>query len=326
MTWLWLDWTITWLSCDLTELWLDWAVTWLSCDLTELWLDWAVTWQYYLTGLSYDLTELWLDCDLTELWLDWTITWLSCDLTELWLDWAVTWLSCDLTELWLDWAATWLSCDLTELWLDWAVTWLSCDLTELWLDWAVTWLSCDLTELWLELWLDWAVTWLSCDLTELWRGWAITLRSCSYIGSFSTKLPLIMYPERLDENVSLPWRFTIPVLRRTIFCSQNAWATTGKRGGSRHFNKCITHSRTHKPWAEKDHQGDDGSTLGSKPWSNNAESEQEFGQPLYSLSAPGPEGSEYNSVVPRFQVVIPIASFFVVFRLWRHGCSSLMPP
>ncbi len=37
-----------------------------------------------------------------------------------------------------------------------------------------------------------------------------------------------------------------------------------------------------------------------KPWSNNAESEQEFGQTLYSLSAPGPEGSEYNSVVPRF--------------------------
>ena len=132
------------------ELWLDWAMTWLSCDLTELWRDWAVTW------LSYYWAVTWLSCDVTELWLDWAVTWLSCNLTELWRDWAVTWL-----------AVTWLSCDLTELWLDWTVTWLSCnltgcDLTELWLDWAVTWLSCNLT----ELWLDWAMTWLSCDLTE----------------------------------------------------------------------------------------------------------------------------------------------------------------
>ena len=110
------------------------------------------------------------------------ITWLSYEFIELLLDWAMTWLSYDLTELWLDWAMTWLSYDLTELWLDWAMTWLSYDLTELWLDWAITWLSYDLT----ELWLDWAMTWLSYYLTELW------LRSHSYIGSFSSKLPLII--------------------------------------------------------------------------------------------------------------------------------------
>ena len=219
-----LDWTITWLSYDLTELLLDWAMTWLSYDSTELWLDWAITWlSYYLTELWLDWAMTWLSCDLTELWLDWTITWLSYYLTELWLDWAVTWLSYDLTELWLDWAITamtWLSYDLTELelwldwlsydtellldwaitamtWLDWAITWLNYYLTELLLDWAMTWLSYDLT----ELWLDWAITWLSYDLTELWLDWAITwlsyyltelwLRSHSYIGSFSSKLPLI---------------------------------------------------------------------------------------------------------------------------------------
>ncbi len=48
----------------------------------------------------------------------------------------------------------------------------------------MTWLSYDLTELWLD--------WLSYDLTELWLDWAIELRSHSYIGSFSTKLPLII--------------------------------------------------------------------------------------------------------------------------------------
>ena len=214
LTELWLDWAITWPSYDVTELWLDWAMIWLSYDLTELWLDWAMTWLSYdlterwfdwaMTWLSYDLTELlldwamtWLSYDLTELWLDWAMTWLSYDLTELWLDWAMTWLSYDLTELWFDWAMTWLSYDLTELWLDWAMTWLSYDLTELWLDWAMTWLSYDLT----ELWLDWAMTWLSYYLTELWLDWAIELRSHSYIGSFSTKLPLIIIKGSLDEKL-----------------------------------------------------------------------------------------------------------------------------
>ena len=261
LTELWLDWAVTWavtwLSCDLTELWLDWTVTWLSCDLTELWLDWAITW------LSCDLTELWLDwavtwlsCDLTELWLDWAVTWLSCDLTELWLGWAVTWLSCDLTELWLDWAVTWLSCDLTELWLDWAVTWVNYYLTKLWLDWAVTWLSYYLTELWLdwaetwlsyyltELWLDWAVTWLSCDLTELWLDWAvtwlsvtcelwldwaITLRSCSYIGSFSTKLPLnILIINHITNTIQWPeTKMTLVWLEKALF-----WGTNPARQSS----------------------------------------------------------------------------------------------
>ena len=150
------------------------AMTWLSYYLTELWLDWAMTW------LSYDLTEL---------WLDWAMTWLSYDLTELWLDWAMTWMSYYLTELLLDWAITWLS-----------FTWLSYDLTELWLDWAMTWLSYDLT----ELLLDWAMTWLSYYLTELWLDWAIELRSHSYIGSFSTKLPLIMNYDTFWEGFPCP--------------------------------------------------------------------------------------------------------------------------
>ena len=77
------------------------------------------------------------------------------------------------------------------------LTWLSYDLTELWLDWAITWLSYDLT----ELLLDWAMTWLSYDLTELWLDWAIELRSHSYIGRFSTKLPLIMCAQvRVDST------------------------------------------------------------------------------------------------------------------------------
>ena len=129
-------------------------MTWPSYDLTELWLDWAMIW------LSYDLCY-----DLTEILLDRAMTWLSYGLTELWL--------------WLDWAMTWLSYDLTELLLDWAITWLSYDLTELLLDGAMTWLS--------------YYNWLSYYLTELWLDWAIELRSHSYIGSFSTKLPLIIY-------------------------------------------------------------------------------------------------------------------------------------
>ena len=152
---------MTWLSYYLTELLLDWAIAWLSYDLTELLLDWASTW------LSYDLTEL---------LLDWAMTWLSYYLTELLLDWAITWLSYDLTELLLDWAMTWLSYYLTELLLD-----MSYDLTELLLDWAITWLSYYLTELLLDM---------SYDLTELWLDCAIELRSHSYIGSFSTRLPL----------------------------------------------------------------------------------------------------------------------------------------
>ena len=216
MTWLstelWLDWAMTWLSYGLTELWLDWAITWLSYYLTELLLDRAMTW------LSYDLTELlldwaitWLRFDLTELWLDWAMTWLSYDLTELSLDWAITWLSYDLIELWLDWAMTWRSYYLTELLLDWAMTWLSYYLTELWLDWAMTWLSYYLT----ELLLDWAMTWLSYYLTELWLDWAIELRSHSYIGSFSTKLPLTIYGLYKVYNMEECWTFR----KQLLVCS-----------------------------------------------------------------------------------------------------------
>ena len=178
MTWLnyYLTELLTWLNYYLT-LWLDWAMTWLS----ELLLDRAMTWlSYYLTEhraitwLNYYLTELWLNYYLTERWLDW-------DWTMLLLDWAMTSLSYDL-RLWLDRAMTWLSYYLTE---HRAITWLNYYLTELWLNYYLT-----------ERWLDW--DWTSYDL-RLWRGWAITLRSCSYIGSFSTKLPLINI--NIDINI-----------------------------------------------------------------------------------------------------------------------------
>ena len=190
-----------------------------------------------MTWLSYDLTELWLHYYLTELLLDWAMTWLSYDLLSyaLLLDWAITWLHYYLTELLLDWAMTWLSYDLTELWLHYY-------LTELLLDWAMTWLSYDLLSY--ALLLDWAITWLHYYLTELWLDWAIELRSHSYIGSFSTKLPLIiweMFPLKKLDNYfckNINWRnkeFNILLMEKSLNMSGNKttksypWKKTGNK-------------------------------------------------------------------------------------------------
>ena len=139
----------------------------------------------------------------TERWLYWTVTLLNSDSTELWLYWTLTLLNSDSTELWLYWTLTLLNGDSTELWLYWTVTLLNCDSTELWLYWTVTLLNCDST----ELWLYWTVNLLNSDSTELWLYWTLTLLcltllGCrSYIGSFSTKLPLTIDISAIVDEV-----------------------------------------------------------------------------------------------------------------------------
>ena len=185
-----LYWTVTWLNCSLTEVLLDWTVPWLNCSLTKVLLDWAVPClNCSLTELLLDWTVSWLNCSLTEVLLDWTVPWLNCSLTEVFLDWTGTWLNCRLTELFLDWSVTWLNCSLTELFLDWTVPWLKCYLTELFLAWTVPWLNWYLT----ELLLYWTVTWLNSYFTKVLLFWTLFMFKSPWLGSFSTKLPLIVY-------------------------------------------------------------------------------------------------------------------------------------
>ena len=164
---------------------------------------------HWLNGDSplYWTTALWTT---ERAWLYWTVTLLNSDSTELWLYWTLTLLNSDSTELWLtltllngDW--TLLNGDSTELWLYWTVTLLNsllnCDSTELWLYWTVTLLN------WLYWTLYWTVNLLNSDSTELWLYWTLTLHcltllGCrSYIGSFSTKLPLTIDISAIVDEV-----------------------------------------------------------------------------------------------------------------------------
>ena len=115
------------------------------------------------------------------------MTWFCLNLTQLLIDSTTTWLYHYLTLLLFDFVIfviIWLYYYLTLPLLDSAITWLYYYVTLLLRDSAIIRLCCYLI---LFLLLDSTIIWLNYYLTLLF----FALRSRSYIGIFSTKLPLI---------------------------------------------------------------------------------------------------------------------------------------